>query len=307
MTGGLHHDPGWPRASEWLVGGGTGPSLLAVGDLGSNVSISPGHCDEAPAAIRKALARLSTYDIETGLSLEPVGVLDAGDLDPGRLGPVTGLEAVVARWCEALAPCTAGVLLGGDDAATRPAVHALARAAGVGLGRVGLVTLDAHLDMRETGSGLHNGNVVRALLEDGLPGANVAQIGIAAFANSREYAQCARSAGVSVVTRAEVAEQGAAVVFLRALARLEPDVEAIHFGLDLDVLDRSLAPGCPGSRPGGLGVHEVRACVQAAASHHLVRTMALVELDPRLDEGDRTALAAAQFLCTFAAGLQARP
>ena len=55
----------------------------------------------------------------------------------------------------------------------------------VALDEVGLITLDAHLDMRDLADGLGNGNPVRALIDDGLPGANIAQVGLAPFANSR--------------------------------------------------------------------------------------------------------------------------
>ena len=42
--------------------------------------------------------------------------------------------------------------------------------------------------MRDTDQGPLNGNPVRCLLEDGLPGANICQIGLAPFANTREDA-----------------------------------------------------------------------------------------------------------------------
>ena len=72
------------------------------------------------------------------------------------------------------------LLVGGNNAVTRPAVVAL----GLPLDQVGLITLDAHFDLRDTSGGLGNGNPVRALREDGLPGKNIAQIGLAPFANS---------------------------------------------------------------------------------------------------------------------------
>jgi arginase family enzyme len=59
------------------------------------------------------------------------------------------------------------------------------------------ITLDAHFDMRDLDSGLSNGNPVRALLEDGLPGANIAQVGLASFANSRAMHEDAVEAGSS--------------------------------------------------------------------------------------------------------------
>ena len=58
------------------------------------------------------------------------------------------------------------LLVGGNNAVTRPGVHAL----GLPLDKVGLITLDAHFDMRDTSAGPGNGNPVRALREDGLPG-----------------------------------------------------------------------------------------------------------------------------------------
>ncbi len=60
------------------------------------------------------------------------------------------------------------LLVGGNKQVTRPGVHAL----GLPLDKVGLITLDAHFDMRGTAQGLGNGNPVRALREDGLPGKN---------------------------------------------------------------------------------------------------------------------------------------
>ncbi len=57
-------------------------------------------------------------------------------------------------------------------------------------------------------TGLSNGNPVRALIEDGLPGANIAQIGLASFANSRKMHEDAMAAGNLVVTIGEVRRLG---------------------------------------------------------------------------------------------------
>ena len=84
------------------------------------------------------------------------------------------------------------LLVGGNNAITRPAVLGL----GGDLEEVGLITLDAHFDMRDTAAGLSNGNPVRALLEDGLPGANIAQVGLASFANSAAMHRDAIDAGI---------------------------------------------------------------------------------------------------------------
>lgn len=268
---------------------------LALGNSRTNASITPGSCDRAPDAVRAAMARLSTFDCETGLSLEPVAVEDLGELDDDA-----------SRWVRALTECAAGLVLGGDNLATRAAVHALAEVAG-GLEWVGLLTLDAHLDVRSTDAGLHNGNVVRALVEDGLPGRNIAQLGLAPFANSRDYWDYAQGVGSTLVALDELRQAGAGEAVRRELSRLAGQGCLVHVDFDMDVLDRAFAPACPGSRPGGLGPHELRQAVRAAAAEPAVRSADIVEIDPDKDEGGRTALAGAQVLATFACGLQARP
>lgn len=302
----LFHDPDWPRASEWLASTPSSGPIVAIGDLGANLSITPGRTDAAPLAIREALSRLSTFDIETGLDLSGTQVRDAGELDPGKLGPVAGLEEIATRWAEALEGTAAGVVLGGDNSVTRPTAHALARHKGVGLDEIGIVTLDAHLDLRSTAHGLHNGNVLTALLEDGLPGTNVFQIGIAPFANSREYVEAGRRAGTTVVTLETVHREGAGSAMCAALENLAPRVKAIHLDLDVDVLDRAFAPACPGARPMGLTVGQVREAIRVAVREPKVESMSIMELDPTMDSGSRTMLAAAMFLCTFATGIQLR-
>ncbi len=49
-------------------------------------------------------------------------------------------------------------------------------------------------------SGLSNGNPVRALLQEGLSGNIIVQIGVQAFANSAMYASVAAEAGSRVIT-----------------------------------------------------------------------------------------------------------
>ena len=98
-------------------------------------------------------------------------------------------------------------LVGGNNAVTRPGVRGL----GLPLDKVGLITLDAHFDMRDTLDGLSNGNPVRALIEDGLPGTNIAQVGLAGFANSHKMHADAMEAGNLVVTIGEVRSLGIAL------------------------------------------------------------------------------------------------
>jgi formiminoglutamase len=225
-----------------------------------------------------------------------------GDVAVADLRPEEALEPLSAAVRQATGVCDAVVILGGDNSITRPGIHGL----GVPLHRVGLLTLDAHFDLRDLQNGLTNGNPVRALLADGLPGENVVQIGIQGFANSSEYARVAKEAGIRWIGEYETDDLPVGFHVQVELDRLASRVDALYIDLDLDVLDRAFAPACPGSRPGGLLPTEVADAAWRFGEHPKVRAMDIVEVDPTNDVADVTVLTAASFLLSFAAGLASR-
>ena len=298
-------DPNWPRASEWLSGAHSPDPACRLAVLGAPLhlgSITPGRADLAPAAIRSILHRLSTYDLEFNRDIRHIAATDRGDLALADTTPADALGLLGAAVRDAGAQSNALVLLGGDNSITRPGLHGMC----TDLSRAGLLTLDAHLDLRDLSAGLTNGNPVRALLADGLPGSQVVQIGIQPFANSRQYFDVAREAGIKVISTAEVRAMGIETAISEALDRLDQDVEAIYVDLDLDVLDRAFAPATPGSRPGGLTPAEMRAAVRLCGAHPKVRVLDLVEIDPTKDVADATVFAAGLALLSFASGLLGR-
>jgi formiminoglutamase len=305
MSGPLHADPHWPRAHLWLAGEHAPEAARSLAVLGAPSclgSITPGRCDLAPAAVRRALERYSTYYVANGRDLSQIAAHDHGDLPIAPQSPAQSFD--VLR--QAVGKCAHGVdalvLLGGDNSITRAGVHGL----GAPLNECGLLTLDAHFDLRHLDAGLTNGNPVRALLADGLPGENIVQIGIQSFANSADYARVARDAGIHVITAQEAHRRSLAGVVAEQLAILSTRVEAIYVDCDLDVLDRSFSPATPGSRPGGFAPWELRDAVRAAAECPRVKILDLVEMDPERDVADATALAAAACLLEFASGVAGR-
>jgi len=298
-------DPNWPRASAWLSGAHSADPACRLAILGAPLhlgSITPGRADLAPAAIRSILNRFSTYDLEFDRDLGRVAAIDHGDVPLADTTPADSLTPLAAAVRNACAGAEAVVLLGGDNAITRPGCHGMC----TDLSRAGLLTLDAHLDLRDLNPALTNGNPVRALLADGLPGTQIVQIGIQPFANSRKYFEVAREAGIKVVSMAELRARGIETTISEALDRLDEEVEAIYVDLDLDVLDRAFAPATPGSRPGGLTPAEVRSAVRVCGAHTKVRVLDLVEIDPAQDVADATVFAAGLALLSFASGLLAR-
>ncbi len=263
-------------------------------------SVTPGGCDLAPVVVRSALKRISAYDVETRREID-VPIRDAGDVDVADVSPAECFRPVRDAFRSLAHACALAIMLGGNNAITRPGVHGLGD-----LDKVGLVTLDAHFDMRDTSGGLTNGNPVQALLDDRMPGANIVQIGLAPFANPQYMHQAAREAGNIIYTMADVRRRGVEAVMTEALDALSARCSQIYVDFDIDVIERGLAPGAPGARPGGMTTAEFFAAARLAGAHEKVAAVDLAEFDPSLDVSDITALVAARWVAEILAGFSDR-
>ncbi|WP_242914045.1 agmatinase family protein [Brevundimonas pishanensis] len=288
---------GWRSVGD-LVGNHPEARVAMIGAPLNERSLTPGRCDLGPKALRAVLPRLSTYDVETGLELD-IRVHDAGDVPLKAVSPVDAFEpvrdAVKAQTHRDLT-----ILVGGNNAITRAGVHAL------GLERVGVLTLDAHFDLRDTDQGLTNGNPIQALLEDGLDGSRISQVGVAPFANTKRAHEKAKMAGINVRTVRECREQGLAAVVAQELERLSALCEVIYVDFDIDVIDRSQWPASPGARPGGVSVHDFFDAARVIGAHPKVRAVDLTEYDPSLEVGDLGSLTAGRWFCEILSGVSAR-
>jgi formiminoglutamase len=228
------------------------------------------------------------------IDLGALRIADAGDVaEPD--GP-EGEAAVRTLAAAVTARARLVVAIGGDNSAT----YGVAQ----GVGARGLITLDAHFDLRD---GVSNGSPERRLIEDGLDPTRIVQIGIADFANSVAYARRAADYGITVIGLDDVRRRGAAEVMAHALGVAGAGGGGIHLDIDVDVCDRSVAPGCPASVPGGLAAWELRALVRAAASDARLSSADIVEVDATADAPDqRTVRLAALCVLELLAGLGAR-
>ena len=291
---------GWPNLSELIVGADAAAPVGLVGAPLAAGSVSPGQCDRAPQLLRQTLKRIGLYDVETRRELSS-RIADRGDvaLDGLSIEDASPLIRDAVRASFETHALT--LLVGGNNAVTRPGVLGL----GLPLDRIGLITLDAHFDMRDVDQGLSNGNPVRALIADGLPGANIAQVGLAPFANSRAMHDDAVAAGNLVITIGDVRANGIERAIGRALDHVA-HCEAIVVDCDIDVIDRAQMPGAPGARAGGLAVHDFFAATRRLAADSRVRVIDLTEWDPSLDPGDLSALTATRWVAECLAGYELR-
>ena len=291
---------GWPNLLDLVSAAHENAAVGLVGAPLAAGSVTPGRCDLAPGLLRQTLRRIGRYDVETGRELA-TEIFDHGDVPLADLNIEEATPLIRHKVAASAEQHKLTLLVGGNNAVTRPGVLGI----GGDLAKVGLVTLDAHFDMRDTSEGLGNGNPVRALIEDGLPGANIAQVGLASFANSRQMHADAVAAGNLTITMNEFRGGGVDRAIDRALDHLT-HCEALVIDCDIDVIDRSQFPGAPGARPGGMAAHDFFYAVRRLAADPRVRVIDLTEWDPPLDSSDLSALTAARWVAECLAGFEMR-
>jgi arginase family enzyme len=295
-------DPYWPRADVWLNQEHPDPDILVVGVPSSKASLSPSRADLSPLAMRDRLARFSTFHGEWKVDFGQVAVSDYGNWPVSELDR-DQMPVLVEELATALPAVPLTLYLGGDNAITRPLVAARA----ADLSRVGVLTFDAHHDVRTLEMGRTNGNPIRGLIdEDGLPGGNVVQIGIHSFANSAEYRSYCEEVGIGVVTISDIEEAGISEVTNLALASLAQRCDSIYVDVDVDVLDRAFVPACPGARPGGMTLRDLAEAVRQCGRHQKVSAMDFVEVDAEADRDGLTLDAMAHLMLSAVAGYAER-
>jgi formimidoylglutamase len=246
-----------------------------------------------PKALREALSSYGSFDGQRELG----EVVDMGDLTLACMnGGVTHArieEASRSLFATGARP----IFIGGDHGLTGSLIRGLA-AARPGL-RLALVTLDAHLDVREydNESSLSSGTPFRRALETSiLTGARTAMIGIRRFANSRYYLSWAREQGIHVYTVEDVADRGAVTIAREALSRIMKDADALYLSVDIDAADAAVAPGVSAVGVGGLSSREMLDVVRTVSAEPRLLGTDLMELSPPHDENARTAKLAARLL-----------
>ena len=294
----LPHDPKWVRANALFSDVNTKADIALIGVPAHESSISATSAHLTPAAIRGALARYSTFSTSADIDLVGNTFTDLGDVpSPDGTDGHARVKAAVKNLLNALKLVVA---LGGDNSIT----YSVASSLWPDLSNIGLITFDAHHDLRDGNS---NGSPVWQLIQAGLPGKNIVQIGIADFANSAEYSARAKEHGITVISRADLRTHPIAEVVKRALDIAGRGGREIYVDLDVDVCDRSVVPACPAAMPGGISADELRQGVFLLASDKWVRAIDITEIDAALDTPDqRTVRLAALLVLEAASGFASR-
>ena len=291
-----------PRASSLLqpstAAPGRGETVVLGLPYDGGIPTRPG-ARFGPRAIRDALSAFGAYDGERDVA----PVADLGDLALPTMNGADAHARVEQAARGLFATGARPIFLGGDHGCTGSLIRGLA-AARPGL-KLGLITLDAHLDVREYAdeASLSSGTPFRRALETGvLEGSRVAMVGVRRFANSRYYLDWAREQGIHLVTADEVAANGAADAAKAALDAATRGADAIYLSIDIDAADAAFAPGVSATGIGGLTAREMIEFVSTIATHPKLIGADLMEVSPPYDHDARTARLAARLLLELLAG-----
>jgi arginase len=199
------------------------------------------------------------------------------------------------------------IFLGGDHSIAIGTVSGTACA-----GPVGLIWIDAHGDFNtpETSpSGNIHGMPVAALIGRGHPDLvdlghpgpklrpqEIAMIGIRDLDGAEREALA--GAGIHVYTMRDIDELGMATVARRALSHLN-HLQRIHVSLDMDSIDPDVAPGVGTPVPGGLTYREAHLLMEILAESGKTASIDVVEINPILDDGNRTAELAVELVASL--------
>ena len=177
---------------------------------------------------------------------------------------------------------------------------------------IGIIWFDAHGDFNTpdtTPSGNIHGMPVAVLTGHGHPdlvnlghaGAklrpqDIVMIGIRDL--DGEERRLLVDSGITVYTMRDVDELGMATVVRRALTRLN-HLERIHVSFDMDAMEPVEAPGVGTPVTGGLTIREAHLLMEILAESAKVSSLDVVEINPILDEGNRTAELAVDLIASL--------
>ncbi|MEW6258904.1 MAG: agmatinase, partial [Thermodesulfobacteriota bacterium] len=202
---------------------------------------------EGPLHLLEASSQLEVMDEETFRDWRDIGIYTLEPLWPDPEDPDRAVEQMYARALEWMQQRKRLLSLGGDHAVSIGPI----RAASHIYPDLGVLQIDAHLDLRDSwnGSPLNHACVMRRVVEDmGLP---VVQVGIRSF--SPEEHRFVLEKGLRPIYAAGIDPSDDSWL-AEAIDRLP---EHVYVTIDLDGLDPAVMPGVGTPEPGGISYRQI--------------------------------------------------
>jgi arginase len=195
------------------------------------------------------------------------------------------------------------VVLGGDHSVAAGTVAGVAEFYRRQNQKIGLLWIDAHTDINTPDSS-PSGNV------HGMPLAALMGLGPAELANIFDFSpkvrpencvlvgvrdidaiekENVRKAGIEVFTMRDIDERGMRTIMEEALRMAGRGTAGYHVSLDMDWVDPEDAPGVGTPVRGGATYREAHLAMEIIADHGRMLSFEIVEVNPVIDERNRTA------------------
>lgn len=233
-----------------------------------------------PDEIRRYLYRLSTNQ------LARLSIFDLGNtIIQGALEATHALHQAVVR--TVIAAGKRLIVLGGGNDIAYPDCAGLAEV----VSPVLAFNIDAHFDVRAD-SERNSGTPYRQLLEAGvLAPDQFYELGSQLFANAPTYQQYLHTRGVPMIDLHSLRAAGIAATLRAILAQHK--APAIFWGLDMDVVCATDAPGVSAPNPLGMSGEEFCRVATIAGADPRTRLIEISEVNPDYDIDGRTCRLAA--------------
>lgn len=286
------------------------PSVAIIGvplDLGAGRR----GVDMGPSALRVAglNARLAAlgYRVEDcgNIAVEQPESSRPGSRNARYLPAIAAICTELAQQVERAADTgRIPLVLGGDHSVAVGTVSGMAQSFRKRNERIGVIWMDAHTDMNTPGtspSGNVHGMPLACLIGAGpksltqiygyapkVDPRNVVLVGI----RDVDLAErpVVRRAGVRVFTMRDIDERGMKAVMADAIAIASDGAAGLHLSLDMDGVDPREAPGVGTPVRGGFSYREAHLAMELVCDSRKMRSMEVVEVNPVLDDANRTAL-----------------
>ncbi|HET6330390.1 MAG TPA: arginase family protein [Holophagaceae bacterium] len=249
---------------------------------------------EGPAAFRAAFGRLPMR------ALQGRRLLDAGDI-PASVPYETFLDGAEVVVAEAARAGALPLVIGGGHDCSYGIYRGLAAT-----GKAAVLAVDAHLDVRPE-HGPNSGNPFFRMIEAGLDGSDLAQVGLVRFVNAAEHETWLRLKGAALQFLEPGREMETVGTAKGALAVFAQRQRRVLATFDLDALQAAHAPGVSALNPWGLDASSALAIAKACGACPAVAALDLMELAPPLDRDGQTAKLAAFLAAAFLEGAASRP
>jgi arginase len=267
--------------------------------------------DMGPSALR--VAGLQARLKQLGHQVEDIGNIPVKQPEEMPVGEKRAkYMAEIAETCGDLAAIVqksleehfVPLVLGGDHSIAAGAVSGVAAHYRKEKKQIGYIWLDAHGDMNtpeSSPSGNVHGMPLAAVMGYGAPELvdllgfkpkvepqNIVLVGVRDL--DAQERRLVKKSGVRVFTMRDIDERGMREVMADALKYATDDTDGISVSLDMDFVDPSDAPGVGTPVRGGVTYREAHLAMEMIADSDAMASMEVVEINPVIDEHNRTAL-----------------